>query len=609
MRRELHPSSPVLTLLGVLAIALPALGGPPKPGDRIEKVSFKDIRWVERTLSDFGERKAIVLVFTDARCPVAAKYAPRLSDLAKEYEPRGVRFAGVYSNAADTVVGMAADALEKKLAFPVFKDFDQSAARAVGATRTPEAAVIDAEGVLRYRGRIDDQFRAAGEAPGPGRQHLREALEAILAGKAPDPAETTPEGCLLSPIPKVELPGVNYAEHIAPILQRSCQECHRPGQPAPFPLLTYEDASRRASMIREVVEERRMPPAYNDPRHGRFVNMRSLSEEDINRVRAWAAAGAPSGDLARAPKALDWPKSEWLIGEPDLVLQMPEEEVVPATGFVQYKYPVLSPEGSGAGAAYVFPEDTWVQAIQILPGNRAAVHHANLYILLPPPLDKIPSFLTGHVPGGEVTRYGKNTGIMVPKDSRLRLQVHYVTSGKEVRDRTRVGLVYAKETIRKRTKCLMIINNKFKIPPYDPAFEMSAKGTFADDAIGIGLYVHMHLRGKDMTFTARYPDGKTETLLCVPNYSFDWQISYRWPDEGKRFPAGTVIETVSHYDNSILNPFNPDPSKTVREGQQTHQEMNYGFFFYTDEGEKLEVEVDPRTGQALKPGLPRSGRL
>lgn len=593
---------------GILFVS-PAYAELPRVGSKIEKVTFKDIRWVERSLADFGERKVIVLVFTDARCPVAAKYAPRLSALAKEYEARGVQFAGIYASAADTVVGMAADALEKKLAFPVYKDFNQSSVKALGVTRTPEVAVLDSGRILTYRGRIDDQFRAAGEAPVPGREHLREALDAVLAGKKLEVAETTPEGCLLSPIAPADFPGVNYAEHIAPILQRSCQECHRPGQPAPFSLLSYEDVSRRASMIREVVEERRMPPAYNDPRHGHFINVRSLSEDDIHAVRAWAAAGAPRGDLARAPKPIAWPSSAWRIGEPDLVLEIPQETRVPATGFVDYKYPVLAPAGSTDGEDYVFAADTWVQGIQILPGNHAAVHHANLYIVLPPPLEKIPTFLTGHVPGGEVTRYGKNAGVLVPQGSRLRLQIHYVTSGKETTDRTRVGIVYARETIRWRTKCLMLINNKFKIPPYDPAFEMTARGTFADDALGIGLYIHMHVRGKDMTFLARYPDGKSETLLSVPNYSFDWQISYRWPQEGKRFPAGTVIETVSHYDNSPLNPFNPDPSKTVREGQQTHHEMNYGYFFYIDEHENLEVDVDPKTGRAIAKGSPRSGRI
>ncbi len=598
----------VVSLLGLLSCSLAAGAADPaapvRVGDTIEDVSFKDIRWVERTLKDFGGRKACVIVFTDVQCPVAAKYLPRLSQLALEYQGRGVQFIGVNSSSDDTLVEVAADALEKKVAFPVHKDFDQSAMRALGVKRTPEVAVLDANRVLRYRGRIDDQFRAAGESPGEGRAYLREAIEAVLGGREPGVRETPAEGCLISARPVVALQGVMYAEHVAPILQKHCQECHRPDQPAPFPLLSYEDASSRASMIREVVEERRMPPSYGDPRHGEFVNRRALSQEEIDAVSAWAAAGAPRGDMSRLPRPVSWPAGRWLIGEPDIILSMPTEFLVPRTGYVDYQYAVLSstaPEGaSGESKEYTFPHDTWIQAIQILPGERRALHHANLYIIAAPPLDKIPAFLTGHVPGGEVTRYGKNEGIMIPRGSRLRLQLHYITSGKELTDRTRVGLVFAKEPIHRRTKCLMAINNRFSIPPHDPAHEVRGKGSFSSDAIGVGLYIHMHLRGKDMTFLAHYPDGSTETLLTVPNYSFDWQMSYRWADGAKRFPAGTQIETISHYDNSRLNPFNPDPSATVREGQQTFQEMNYGFFFYTDANEKLDIEVDPKTGRLVK---------
>ncbi len=592
----------ILIVLGLVLGLVDAPTQSVRVGDKIERLSFKDIRWVERTLKDFGERKAFVIVFTDTKCPVAAKYVPRLNELSKDFESRGVQLIGIDASSDDTLVAVAADAIEKKLVFPMHKDFDQSAMRVLGVRRTPEVAVLDAGGVLRYRGRIDDQFRAAGEAPGAGRSYLREAIEAVLSGKAPEVGETTAEGCLITPTPRAEMPGVSYCEHIAPILAKNCQSCHRPDQPAPFSLLTYEDAARKASMIREVVEERRMPPSYADPLHGEFVNCRALKPEEISAIAAWVAAGTPRGDPAKLPRPVEWPKGSWLIGEPDLVLEMPEEFHVPASGYVRYEYAILARarDDDAVRTVYEFPEDTWIQAIQILPGNRKALHHANLYIVLPPPLEKIPTFLTGHVPGGEVTKYGKNSGIMVPKGAKLRLQLHYVTSGKELTDRTRVGLIYAKEPIFRRTKVLMAINNRFQIPPFDPSFEMSAQASFAEAALGVGLYIHMHVRGKDMTFVAKYPDGTAETLLRVPNYSFDWQMSYVWPEGKKRFPAGTVIETISHYDNSPLNPFNPDPSKTVREGQQTYSEMNYGFLFYTGEDEKLAIEVDPKTGQALK---------
>ena len=157
-------------------------------------------------------------------------------------------------------------------------------------------------------------------------------------------------------------------------------------------------------------------------------------------------------------------------------------------------------------------------------------------------------------------------------------------------------------------RCLTAVNSKFEIPPGDLAHEVRAKATLSRDVTGLGLYVHMHLRGKDMTFVARYPDGRDEILLSVPNYSFDWQMSYRWAEGAARFPAGTAIETISHYDNSPLNPFNPDPTQTVREGRQTFEEMNYGFFFYVDSGEKLDIEVDPKTGAPVAAPAPSAVR-
>jgi mono/diheme cytochrome c family protein len=462
--------------------------------------------------------------------------------------------------------------------------------RALGVQRTPEVAVLDGAAMLRYRGRIDEQFRVTGENPAAGRAYLAEAIEAVLAGARPAVEETEVDGCLIPLRRPPERRDVSYAADVAPILQKRCQECHRPDQQAPFSLLTYEDAAGYADTIREVVEEGRMPPFFRDPRHGEFENHPPLTPGEIETIGAWVAAGAPRGDAAREPPPIAWPAGVWQIGAPDLILEMPGEFGVPPTGYVDYQYPVFEHE---------FAHDTWVQAIQILPGNRRVVHHANLYAVPPKGGPGSTEFITGYVPGGDVTRYGRNAGIVIRKGWKLRLQIHYTTTGKEERDRTRVGLVFAKEKIRKRTRILSVVNTAFAIEPYHPAYEVRARAPFPREAVGIGLYVHMHLRGKDMTFTARFPDGASETLLSVPNYSFDWQIAYRWAEGARRFPAGTVIETVSHYDNSPWNPFNPDHSQTVREGQQTYQEMNYGFLFYVDAGEDLDLDIDPRTGRPL----------
>lgn len=565
------------------------LGLPVRIGDRV-RASFKDIRFVSRSLEDFREAKALVVIFSTLRCPVAGRYAPKLEALRRELEPRGVQFLSINSSPEDALVAVAADALERGLGYPVYKDFDQSAMRAFGVRRTPEVAVLDGERVLRYRGRVDDQFRVAGESPSAGREHLRVAVESVLAGKRPEVEETTVEGCVITTRRAPQVPGVSYSEHVAPILQRRCQECHRPGQTAPFSLLDYHDAASQADMIREVVEERRMPPYYNDPRHGEFINGRWLSDDEVASIVAWVDAGVPRGDPTKEPAPLQWPKSEWLIGEPDLVIPIAQKESIPAQGIVRYRYPEL---------LHVFEEDTWISAIQILPGNRRVVHHANLYIISPPPFDKMPVFVTGHVPGGDVTRYPAGSGVLLPKGSHLSLQVHYITTGKDEEDLTRVGLVYAKETIQRPTRCMIMLDKTFEIPPFAPAHEVKTWGRLSEDAVALGLYSHMHLRGKDMTFIATYPDGASEVLLRIPNFSFDWQLSYQWREGQKRLPAGTRIDVISHFDNSALNPFNPDPGVAVHDGPQTFNEMSYGFFFFQNEKESLGIEVDPKTGRPI----------
>jgi hypothetical protein len=204
------------------------------------------------------------------------------------------------------------------------------------------------------------------------------------------------------------------------------------------------------------------------------------------------------------------------------------------------------------------------------------------------------------VPGGIAVDLDSGVAMMIPKGSGLVFQIHYVTTGKEETDQISVGLRFAKEPIHKRVRYKIIADYRFQIPPGAPAHRVAAQKALEDDATGIGLFSHMHLRGKDSTFFAHYPDGKTETLLALPNYSFDWQLSYVWNRGAQHFPKGTKIECVSHFDNSAFNPFNPDPAATVKNGPQTFNEMMQGFFFYTVDAEDLNLQIDPKTGKEIK---------
>ncbi|MFO0953434.1 MAG: redoxin family protein [Isosphaeraceae bacterium] len=562
-------------------------------GQKVGELEFKDLRYLTRTLGELGPRKAYVVVATTRSCPVANRYLPVLAAMEKSYRDRGVQFLALNVGPDDPIVEIAADGVEAGVEFPMVKDVALRSARALGLLRTPEAVVLDADRTIRYRGRIDDQFRVGGERPGATRQPLKDALEAVLAGKPVETAETPVDGCLIptsAAAPETRTgPTPTFAEHVATILQKHCQDCHHRGAEAPFPLETYRDALVQGETIAEVVDDRRMPPWYATERHGAFVNRRGLSDDERETILAWVRAGMPRGDETKLPPPRTFTTGRWRIGEPDIVTTTPLAYSVPATGFVDYKYAVLP---------YVFPRDTWVQSVEILPDNPRVVHHANLAYLKLGDRPREENFITGRVPGGDPMVLDDGTAVLIPKGSVIGLQIHLTTTGKPERAKISVGLRYPRTTVRKKLYHQQVYTRRFQIPPYAPAHPVGATRKLDFDATGIGLFSHMHVRGKDMTFLARHPDGTVDTLLMIPNYSFDWQQSFRWAPGTKKFPKGSTLEVAAHFDNSEFNPYNPDPKATVGNGDQTFNEMVYGFYFYTRDDEDLNLAVDPKTGGA-----------
>jgi hypothetical protein len=399
------------------------------------------------------------------------------------------------------------------------------------------------------------------------------------------------DGCPIT-FPKPRKPKeVTFAEHVAPVLQKHCWECHKSGGSAPFSLTTHKQAAARAEALAEVVTDQRMPPWFASHEFGPFVNARGLSDDERAVLTDWAKTGTAAGDLTKAPAPPPEPKSKWAIGEPDLVLESMEFDL-PATGDIPYKYTLLP---------HNFAEDTWVRGVQITTDNPRSLHHCNMIhgSLKDGVSEK--NFVTGYVPGGEPMNLEPGVGFMIPKGSFLGLQMHFVSTGKPEKCKITVGLRYPRDVVQTRLRHVQLFDTRFAIPPGAPAHKVSASHTLDADVIGVGLFSHMHLRGKDMTFAAQAPGGRRDTLLIIPNYNFEWQIPYRWEPGKKRFPKGTRLECVAHYDNSPFNPYNPDPKATVRNGPQTHNEMMYGFFFYTLADEKLGLRIDPKTGTARRP--------
>lgn len=562
-------------ILAAALVGLPAVSI--QPGDPVAGLSFKDIRYLPRTLEDFGERAAYVFLFTAISAPGREAQDGALRGLHDRYAGRGVEVATLNVAPGETILEDALHGVENELPFTLLSDTDGAAARALGVSALGTAVVIGPDKTLRYRG---------------GLEGVEDALEAVLAGGP----VTDPDRTVSGPaIPVRETPAadapITYTEHIAPIMNAHCVTCHRPGESAPFSLLSYGQVASRADMIREVVLEERMPPWYGARKHGPFANERKVGEDEKTRLLQWIAAGKPEGDPALKPAPPEFPESEWGIGKPDLVLTAAEEEQIPADGYIPYRYVTLP---------YQFPADTWIQGLEILPGNAAVVHHANLiYVQVGKDYDEQYGFLTGKVPGGSPVDLPEGVGMLIPKDAVLTLQIHYVTTGQPETDRMRVGIRYARGTIVKQSRHQRIRPDEISIPPGAAFHRLSAEATIDRNATVLALFTHMHLRGRDMTFYADYPDGTSETLLAAPNYSFDWQLAYVYPPGAKRFPRGTTIRTVSHYDNSAFNPYNPDPTVEVVYGDQTYHEMNDGYIFYLDEEENLGLRIDPETGQAL----------
>ena len=561
-------------------------------GQKAPALAFTDIRYLPRTVAELGESKAVVLLFVKVDCPLVLRSGPKVKSLEEEYRAKGVKFLALNVGAGDSVTEVAWQAVKADWAFPIGKDFDGKAAKALGVTRTPEVVVLDKNQRLVYRGRIDDQLRLSGQREAASREDLKEAIEDVLAGREVHVSETPVDGCLiefdaLAALPAAVPKEVTYSRHVAPILAKHCQECHRPETSAPFSLLSFKDARDHAETIAEVVRQERMPPAFCSWEQTQIVNARRLSDAEKALVLAWAKGGKLEGDPSELPPRREFSKARWKIGEPDLELKLLTTQEIPPEGIIPYRYALLP---------HVFLQDTWVQGVEILPGNKSAVHHCNLAYVKVGAAPSNENFITGYVPGGDAMVLDGGVGFKTPAGSVLALQIHYVTTGMKATDRTSVGLVYAKEAIQKELRHFQGVNRRFAISPGDPHHPVTATRTFAADSTGIGMFAHMHLRGKDMTFRAMYPDERNEVLLAIPNYSFDWQISYRWAAGQKKFPKGTKYEVTAHFDNSPFNPYNPDPTATVKEGEQTFQEMMYGFLFYTHDDERLNLEIDPKTG-------------
>lgn len=377
-----------------------------------------------------------------------------------------------------------------------------------------------------------------------------------------------------------------YYQDVVPILQKHCQGCHRPGEAGPMSFLAYSSTKPWAKAIREAVRTRRMPPWSADGSPRKFSNDPSLTAAEIETLSQWAETGSLEGDPRQAPAPVGLADG-WNIGKPDLVFEMPKEFTVPADGVIEYQHIVVPTS---------FKEDRWVQAVEVRPGNRAVVHHIVVFVRPPGsrwfkdalpgvpatrepngtlgvmPVEEMPEFLLSYTPGRPPVALPLGQARLIKAGSDIVFQLHYTSNGRPASDRSKVGLIFAKEPPRERVATLPVVNRSFVIPPGEANYRVDAAGRVDRPARLLRMIPHMHVRGKSFEIGLRQPAGDRQTLLRVPRYDFNWQHAY-YLEEPVELTPGAVVELTGWYDNSPNNKWNPDPKAEVRWGDQTFEEM------------------------------------
>ena len=549
-------------------------------GERVDDFALLDHEGRAQKLRYHADARAVVLMAHATACDASAESAARFNAIAERHAEGDLRF--FLLNAEPEAARKAIDS-----PLPVLLDAAGIVGESLGLGHGGETLLIDTrDWRLKYRGGPDVQA----------------AVESFLAGQ-PLGEGQAPRDC---PLPARADTGAapTYAADVAPVLAAKCVACHRQGGIGPWAMTDYAMVRGFAPMIREVIRTRRMPPWHADPHYGAFANDRSLTVAETRSIVHWVEAGAPRGEGEDPLAAMDdaWP--QWQMGEPDLVLDIPPFDV-PASGVVEYQYlRVRNP----------LTRPVWVRGQEILPGDRAALHHVITQFVVPGaqrPEQQVDALgnpvdgarrsggfasrgsLGGYVPGMVARPYPDGTGTLLPPGAVVVFQMHYTPYGKAVTDRSKLGLYFHDQPPEHELAGAVLMNTRILIPPRARFHQDSAERTFKRDVLVYDLLPHAHYRGTASEFRAFYPSGGEEVLLSVPNYDFNWQTTYilRQP---KRLPAGTRIVHTTWWDNSAQNPANPDPDREVPWGRQSWDEMLFGAisYRYLGDGENAETGAE-----------------
>ena len=617
-----------------------------KLGEKIPNLAFKDVEGKIHRLHDQKDKKAIVLVFLSFECPVSTSYSQPLSDMANEFGSHGVVVWGLTTNEDDTRADVAKHAKDFSLSFPVFKDEKLIAADALKAEITPEVFVLDGDFVLRYRGRIDDSWSERLKKHQNVTKHeLAQTVAELVTGR---PVSSPPALAIGCPVPRLEKKvakngDVTFYRDVLPILQKSCQNCHRPGEVAPFSLMTYKQAVNWAGDIKTYTQNRTMPPWKLDSGMA-FRNERHMSARDIKTLAAWADSGCVEGNKADAPPPVKFAEG-WQLGTPDLVLSAEEDFT-------------LGPTGRDLFRCFVLPtnlkDDVYVSAVEVRPSNPRVVHHALLFIDTAKQgrkleeqfqaaeankpkvasssdshladgsvLDRGPGYtkamgvgfvpqggLSGWAPGQIGYQLPDGVGFFLPKNSDVVMQIHFHRNGRTERDRTQIGLYFAKKKVDRPQQGHVIAGGKgsgplrtfFTISPGDANFRLEGDMWATKDFTLLSVMPHMHMVGKEIAVTMTPPDGEEQTVLAIKQWDYNWQETY-FLKQPLQVKAGTRFHVDARYDNSTANPRNPfNPPQRINFGEQTTNEMCFVFLGgYSGAGRLLPMSpLNPNKKESAK---------
>jgi len=548
-------------------------------GRIVADLSLKTLQGTEIKLSSAAGKNGLVIALFSASCPISGKLAPEIARLEKDLKAQGVAMLLVNAPPGQKVEDVTKFTTDHKLVSTVASDADGKLAQQLAATTTTEVFLLDAARTLVYRGAVNDQYGLGYTKDKPQHHYLRDAVAAMLRGEPAEVVATSAPGCALDlPTQKAVVASapVTYHRDIARILQANCVECHHQGGVGPFALDSYEAVIEHAGMIRKQVERGAMPPWFAAPleglTHSPWSNDRSLSERDRTDMLAWLSSDRAKGDVADAPKPRVFP-SEWSIGKPDAIIAAAKPISIKAEGTMPYQYVTVTTE---------FPEDHWVRGYEILPTAREVVHH--VIVSVHEKGSKVrgggdegtQGYWAAYVPGNTKQVYPEGFARKLPAGATVSFQIHYTPNGKAVEDTMRMGLLFSKEPPKYVIHTTALPNARLSIPPGEANHIEVAQRTLPTDVNVMAWMAHMHVRGKAFKFEVTLPGGKTETLLDIPKYDFNWQLRYDYAMP-HFLPRGSTVKITAVYDNSTGNPANPDPTKTVRWGQQTFDEMMIGY--------------------------------